>query len=99
MIFETKNLVIGYDDPLSKPINLTMERGQKIALTGANGLGKTTLLRSILGEIKPFSGEVELVVTGLAKNNCGIEAEFQLLSFVYFLERLAFFAAAVFLSS
>lgn len=60
LIFETKNLVIGYDDPLSKPINLTMERGQKIALTGANGLGKTTLLRSILGEIKPFSGEVEL---------------------------------------
>lgn len=60
LIFETKDLVIGYDDPLSKPINLIMERGQKIALTGANGLGKTTLLRSILGEIRPFSGEVEL---------------------------------------
>lgn len=60
LIFETKNLVIGYDEPLSKPLNLIMERGEKIALVGANGLGKTTLLRSILGEIKPVSGEVVL---------------------------------------
>lgn len=60
LIFETKDLVIGYDDPLSKPVNLTMERGQKIALIGANGLGKTTLLKSILGEIKSVSGGVEL---------------------------------------
>ena len=37
-----------------------MERGQKIALTGANGIGKTTLLRSILGEISPIAGSVEL---------------------------------------
>ncbi len=59
-IFQTKDLVIGYDSPLSSPLNLEMERGQKIALTGANGIGKTTLLRSILGEIKPFSGETEL---------------------------------------
>ncbi|MFG6495850.1 ABC-F family ATP-binding cassette domain-containing protein [Fictibacillus sp. UD] len=59
LIFETKDLVIGYDEPLSKPLNLRMERGQKIALVGANGIGKTTLLRSILGEIKPVSGSVE----------------------------------------
>ncbi|NRY58072.1 ATPase subunit of ABC transporter with duplicated ATPase domains [Clostridium acetobutylicum] len=37
-----------------------MERGQKIALVGANGLGKTTLLKSLLGKIKPISGDVEL---------------------------------------
>lgn len=60
LIFETKELIIGYEQPLSKPLNLRMERGQKIALVGANGLGKTTLLRSILGEIKPVSGLVEL---------------------------------------
>ncbi|MBN3553204.1 ABC-F family ATP-binding cassette domain-containing protein [Fictibacillus nanhaiensis] len=59
LIFETKDLVIGYDEPLSKPLNLRMERGQKIALVGANGIGKTTLLRSILGEITPVSGSVE----------------------------------------
>ncbi|OZI10368.1 heme ABC transporter ATP-binding protein [Bacillaceae bacterium SAS-127] len=59
LIFETKDLVIGYNEPLSKTLNLRMERGQKIALTGANGIGKTTLLRSILGEIKPVAGQVE----------------------------------------
>ncbi|AZB41642.1 ABC transporter ATP-binding protein [Bacillus sp. FJAT-42376] len=59
VIFETKDLVIGYNEPLSNPLNLRMERGQKIALVGANGIGKTTLLRSILGEIKPLSGAVE----------------------------------------
>jgi len=60
LIFETKDLIIGYDEPLSKPLNLRMERGQKIALVGANGLGKTTLLRSILGQIPSISGSVEL---------------------------------------
>ena len=37
-----------------------MERGQKIALVGANGIGKSTLLKSILGIIPPLSGKVEL---------------------------------------
>lgn len=60
LIFETKDLVIGYNEPLSRPLNLRMERGQKVAFTGANGIGKTTLLRSILGELKPISGQVEL---------------------------------------
>ena len=60
VIFETKDLVIGYDSPLTKPLNLAMERGQKIALVGANGLGKSTLLKSLLGKVKPLSGEVEL---------------------------------------
>ena len=60
VIFETKDLVIGYDSPLTKPLNLSMERGQKIALVGANGLGKTTLLKSLMGVIKPLSGEVTL---------------------------------------
>ena len=59
-IFETTGLVIGYDAPLSKPLDLYMERGQKIALVGANGIGKTTLLKSILGLIPALSGKVEL---------------------------------------
>lgn len=59
-IFETCDLVIGYDEPLSKPINLSMERGEKLVLKGANGIGKTTLLRSILGEVPALSGTVEL---------------------------------------
>ncbi|MBR4277723.1 MAG: ABC-F family ATP-binding cassette domain-containing protein, partial [Lachnospiraceae bacterium] len=59
-IFQTKDLVIGYDKPLSSPLTLEMERGSKIVLTGANGIGKTTLLKSILGLIKPLSGSAEL---------------------------------------
>ena len=59
-IFETKDLVIGYDEPLSKPLNISLERGNKIALVGANGIGKTTLLRSILGLIPALDGKVEL---------------------------------------
>ena len=59
-IFETTDLVIGYDEPLSRPLNLVMERGQKIALVGANGIGKTTLLKSIMGYIKPYSGKSHL---------------------------------------
>ncbi len=57
-IFQTENLVIGYDEPLSSPLNLEMERGQKIVLTGANGIGKTTLLKSILGMIPSIEGKV-----------------------------------------
>ncbi len=59
-IFTTKSLVIGYDEALSKPLNLSMERGQKVVLTGANGIGKTTLLKSILGLIPALNGGVEL---------------------------------------
>ena len=60
IIFETKDLVIGYDEPLSKPLDFSMERGEKIAVIGANGIGKTTFLKSILGLIPALSGSVEL---------------------------------------
>lgn len=59
MLFETKKLVIGYNEPLSKPLDFYMERGQKIALIGTNGIGKTTLLKSLLGLIPPLSGSCE----------------------------------------
>ena len=51
---------IGYNEPLTKPLNFQLERGQKIALKGMNGIGKSTLLRTLLGMTKPFAGEVEL---------------------------------------
>lgn len=58
LIFETEDLVIGYDKPISKPLNLRMERGDRIAIVGANGLGKTTLVNTILGNVKAISGSV-----------------------------------------
>lgn len=62
VLFETEDLVIGYTEaaPLSKPINIRMERGEKIAIIGTNGIGKSTLLKSLLGIIKPLSGKVTL---------------------------------------
>ena len=59
-IVEAKDLVIGYDAPLTKPVSFTVERGEKIAITGTNGLGKTTLLKTILGQLPPISGQVVL---------------------------------------
>lgn len=60
VIFSTSDLVIGYDEPLSKPINRVQEKGQKVVITGANGLGKTTLMKSLMGLIPPVSGSVQL---------------------------------------
>jgi ATPase subunit of ABC transporter with duplicated ATPase domains len=57
VIFAARDLVIGYSEPLSRPITLQLERGQKISLVGANGIGKTTLLKSLLGLVPALSGE------------------------------------------
>jgi ATPase subunit of ABC transporter with duplicated ATPase domains len=59
-IFRAVNLIIGYDEPLTRPLNLVLERGRKVAIKGVNGLGKSTLLKTLLGIQKPFSGAVKL---------------------------------------
>lgn len=61
-LVEAKDLVLGYDknEPLTKPISFTIERGKKIAIVGTNGLGKSTLLKTILKELNPISGSVTL---------------------------------------
>ncbi len=58
-IVKVEDLVIGYDEALTKPLNFSIERNQKIAIRGVNGLGKSTLLNTILKSIKPISGNVE----------------------------------------
>ena len=59
-VFKTSQLVIGYGHPLTKPLDLILERGKKIAIKGVNGLGKTTLLKTLLGILQPVSGEIQL---------------------------------------
>ena len=59
-VVTAEDLVIGYDTPLTRPVSFSLERGKKVAIVGTNGLGKTTLLNTILGKIKPVSGKVEL---------------------------------------
>jgi ATPase subunit of ABC transporter with duplicated ATPase domains len=59
-LIEAKDLVIGYKEPLTGALNLLLERGQKIAIRGVNGLGKSTLLRTLLGLQPALSGEIDL---------------------------------------
>lgn len=59
-VIEAENLVIGYDSPLTSPLTFHIERGQKLAIKGVNGLGKSTLLKTMLGIIPAFDGEVKL---------------------------------------
>ena len=58
-VLTASNLVLGYDVPLTKQVDLKLERGQKIAIRGTNGLGKSTLLKTLLGMIPPVAGSVE----------------------------------------
>ena len=53
-----KNAVIGYQNPLILETSLSLELGDMCLLLGNNGVGKTTLMRSILGQIPLLSGEV-----------------------------------------
>ena len=59
-VIEGKRLVLGYDMPLTNPVDIQVERNKKIAIRGTNGLGKSTLLKTLLGMIPPISGKVEL---------------------------------------
>ena len=58
VVIEAKNLILGYGEPLTSPINLVVERNKKIAVKGTNGIGKSTLMKTLLGIIRPYGGEV-----------------------------------------
>lgn len=51
-----KDLEIGYDRVLSK-VNLDIKRGQRLAVIGGNGVGKSTLLKTLVGILEPLGGE------------------------------------------
>jgi len=72
MILQTKNLTIGYTTKatskiIASEVTINLEQGKLIGLVGANGIGKSTLLRTITGIQKPLSGTVLL-------NNQSIES-------------------------
>jgi len=56
VVFEAKNMEIGYEYALLPRMSMSIERGEKIAITGCNGVGKSTLLKTILGKVNPYSG-------------------------------------------
>ena len=51
-VFEAKDLEIGYTHPLLPKMDIMIERGEKVAIIGCNGVGKSTLLKTMLGKIR-----------------------------------------------
>jgi len=65
--FSVKHLTVGYDYPLLSDLCFSIKGGEKVVITGFNGIGKTTLLKTLLGQIKALQGKYsfsEQVVTG-----------------------------------
>ncbi len=61
IVYIAKELAVGYGvKPVFSKANIELTRGEKIALVGRNGEGKTTLIRSIIGELQPMEGEAKL---------------------------------------
>lgn len=56
IVLELDALSVGYDQPLMAPLSLTIESGQRVAVIGANGIGKSSLLKSIIGQVTPLGG-------------------------------------------
>lgn len=59
VVISATDMVIGYDTPLTKKINIKIERNKKIVIKGVNGLGKSTLLKTLLKLIPPIEGKIE----------------------------------------
>jgi len=61
-VLVTESLSIGYtlDNPLLMNIDLFIRVGQRVVLTGANGSGKTTFIRTIVGKLPPLAGSFRL---------------------------------------
>ena len=54
-VLNVNDLVIGYNAPLAK-VSFNLEKGQKLGIIGGNGVGKSTLVKTIMGKVKPIDG-------------------------------------------
>lgn len=57
-VMHIRNLKIGYDSPITSPINIEVSKGDHIAIIGPNGVGKTTLIKTIARRQKQLEGEI-----------------------------------------
>ena len=58
-VLQAKDIAIGYEQPVAKSINFRITRGESIALIGPNGIGKSTLLKTITDRLPSISGEFQ----------------------------------------
>lgn len=58
-MLELHDLICGYDEALIGPVDLHVERGQFILVRGPNGIGKSTLIKTLIGLLEPISGSFE----------------------------------------
>ena len=84
---ETQKLSKGYGKPLIAKLDLAIEAGEKVAIIGPNGVGKTTLLRVLLGELPPDAGTVKWAEKArpgyCAQDNAGdFEADMNLVDWI-----------------
>ena len=71
MIFECKDVTLGYENKVvAKNLNFKIDQGDYLCVVGENGTGKSTLIKTLLGLIKPLNGEVIANVQG--KNHIGV---------------------------
>lgn len=57
-IAKLEKVYVGYEKPILKPLTFSIERGQKIAILGMNGLGKSTILKTLIGQLNTLGGEI-----------------------------------------
>ncbi|MCC3663847.1 ribosomal protection-like ABC-F family protein [Staphylococcus haemolyticus] len=57
-VMNIRNLKIGYDSPITSPINIEVSKGDHIAIIGPNGVGKTTLIKTIAQRQNQLEGEI-----------------------------------------
>jgi ATP-binding cassette, subfamily F, member 3 len=58
VVLTVKDLSVGYENPLVNNINFQINKGEKVAIIGPNGIGKSTLLKTLNGNLSPLIGEV-----------------------------------------
>ena len=101
LVLATRDLVVGYDQPLFASPDLEIRRGDRVALIGPNGAGKTTLLRTILGEVFPLEGKVRfgasVQVGYLAQAQAGLRSDQSVLDSVLEVQNLPLSQARSFL--
>lgn len=59
-VLATNKLEIGYNKALLPAMSLNLARGEKVVIEGFNGIGKSTLLKTLVGELRPIHGDVHL---------------------------------------